>query len=210
MALAGGRTVGAAYRSAAASLPTGAAWRSGGATSASCRPTTSARITGSPGRRSSTCSRSRPSAVHRVEGELGAEEAARRYDAALESVTLDLALNGIGADGHTASLFPHSPPLDEVSAERSPPSRSSTPSSRASRSPLPCSPRPACSSTWSRGLAKADAVRRAFVEEPSPATPASLVRGRRTIALLDRGAGCAAATSLSKPKGSRRCDGDQG
>ena len=38
------------------------------------------------------------------------------------------------------------------------------------------------------GLAKADAVRRAFVDEPSPATPASLVRGRRTVALLDRGA----------------------
>ena len=38
------------------------------------------------------------------------------------------------------------------------------------------------------GAAKAEAVRRAFADEPSPATPASLVRGRRTIALLDRAA----------------------
>jgi 6-phosphogluconolactonase/glucosamine-6-phosphate isomerase/deaminase len=35
------------------------------------------------------------------------------------------------------------------------------------------------------GAEKADAVRRAFAEEPSPQTPASLVRGRRTLALLD-------------------------
>jgi 6-phosphogluconolactonase/glucosamine-6-phosphate isomerase/deaminase len=35
------------------------------------------------------------------------------------------------------------------------------------------------------GADKADAVRRAFAEEPSPATPASLVRGRTTIAVLD-------------------------
>ena len=35
------------------------------------------------------------------------------------------------------------------------------------------------------GEEKADAARRAFASEPSPATPASLVRGRRTVALLD-------------------------
>ncbi|MDQ3992324.1 MAG: 6-phosphogluconolactonase, partial [Actinomycetota bacterium] len=39
------------------------------------------------------------------------------------------------------------------------------------------------------GAEKADAVRRAFAGEPGPATPASLVRGRRTIALLDEPAG---------------------
>jgi 6-phosphogluconolactonase/glucosamine-6-phosphate isomerase/deaminase len=35
------------------------------------------------------------------------------------------------------------------------------------------------------GEAKAAAVRRAFDEPPDPAVPASLVRGRRTVALLD-------------------------
>ena len=39
--------------------------------------------------------------------------------------------------------------------------------------------------------AKAEAVRRTFAEEPTPAIPASLVRGRETMALLD-----AAAASL--------------
>jgi 6-phosphogluconolactonase/glucosamine-6-phosphate isomerase/deaminase len=40
------------------------------------------------------------------------------------------------------------------------------------------------------GEDKADAVRRAFVEEPAPATPASLIRADRgrTTAILDRAA----------------------
>jgi 6-phosphogluconolactonase len=54
---------------------------------------------------------SRPPEMHRIKGELGAEEAAARYDDELEGVTLDFALNGIGADGHTASLFPGSPAI---------------------------------------------------------------------------------------------------
>ena len=51
--------------------------------------------------------------VHRIHGELGAPDAAELYDRELDGVTLDLALNGIGADGHTASLFPDAPALDE-------------------------------------------------------------------------------------------------
>jgi 6-phosphogluconolactonase/glucosamine-6-phosphate isomerase/deaminase len=40
------------------------------------------------------------------------------------------------------------------------------------------------------GADKADAIRRAFAETPSPATPSSLVRSRSgiTYAFLDRGA----------------------
>jgi len=38
------------------------------------------------------------------------------------------------------------------------------------------------------GESKADAVKRAFADTPSPATPASLVRGLQTIAILDRSA----------------------
>ena len=124
-------------------------------------------------------------AVHRIRGEEGAEAAAAWYDAQLEAVTLDLALNGIGPDGHTASLFPHAPGLAEtvrraVAAEPGlepfVPRVTLTPSVFARTSRLVY---------LVTGEGKAEAARRAFSEPPDPATPASLVRGRQTIALLD-------------------------
>ncbi len=128
-----------------------------------------------------------PREVHRIEGELGAEEAARRYDAMLEDVTIDLAFQGLGPDGHTASLFPNAASLqvrDRRAVEAAPQLEPFV--DRVTMTvPMLCSSRRVVYLVV--GESKAEAARRAFADEPSPEAPASLVRSEsgETLAILD-------------------------
>jgi 6-phosphogluconolactonase len=127
--------------------------------------------------------------VHRILGELPPETAADAYDAELQGITIDLAFNGIGPDGHTASLFPGSPQLDVVDRRAVSGPAGLEPFVERVTMTLPMLNASRTVVFLVAGADKADAVRRAFAAEPSPATPASLVRGAdETIAVLDRAA----------------------
>ena len=128
-----------------------------------------------------------PAEVHRVRGELGGEPAAAEYDQELEGVTLGLALQGVGTDGHTASLFPGLPCAR--GAERRAIAVSRDDVERVTMT-LPVLSGASQVVFLVVGEEKAEAVARAFAAPPDPSTPASLLRSAEgeTIALLDRAA----------------------
>ena len=132
-----------------------------------------------------------PPAVQPVRTDLPAEEAADAYDRALRGVRLDLALLGLGPDGHTASLFPHAPALDVrdrlavAAAAGLPP-----PVERVTMT-IPALAAAVHVVFLAVGADKAEAALCAFAAPPSPATPASLVRsesGTTTVVLDDAAA----------------------
>jgi 6-phosphogluconolactonase len=145
--------------------------------------------------------------VHRMEGERGPHEAADAYEHLLRETfshsgpQLDLVLLGLGPDAHCASLFPGQPTLDErerwaIGVDESgmqpyvPRVTLTLPALNAARDVV----------FLIAGADKADAVRRAFVEEPSREAPASLVApvsGKLTL-LLDAAAAAGLATEATR------------
>ena len=126
--------------------------------------------------------------VHAVDTSLGAEEAAARYDEELRGVTLELAVLGIGPDGHTASLFPNAPGLEERERRAVAAEAGLEPLVERVTMTPPVFAAAELLLYVAAGEGKAEAVKRAFTDDPSPATPASLVRGRETMAILDHAA----------------------
>ena len=118
-----------------------------------------------------------PGAVLRIPGELGAEEAAELYDAAVGRMQpLDLVLLGIGEDGHCASLFPGHPALNATGwavavhdAPKPPPDRVSL--------TLGCLRNARRVIFLATGAGKADAFRRALAGE----VPAGMIPGAEWI-----------------------------
>jgi 6-phosphogluconolactonase len=128
-----------------------------------------------------------PAVEHRIRGELPPERAADVYEQELRGVRLDLVLLGLGADGHTASLFPNGPELEEwerraVAVPRADIDRVTL--------TLPVLRGAEAVVFLAVGADKAAAAARAFADEQAPSTPASLVRATAgaTIVLLDRAA----------------------
>jgi 6-phosphogluconolactonase len=134
--------------------------------------------------------------VHRVLGELGAEEAADRYEAEVHDHVLagadgvplfDVIMCGMGPDGHTCSLFPGHPEVaiaDRLvapvhDAPKPPPDRVTFtfPLLHAARRTL----------LLAAGAAKRDAMT-AVCAGPDPRVPASLLRLGRLEAIVDEAA----------------------
>ncbi len=131
-----------------------------------------------------------PPTVRAIPTTLPPDAAAALYDAALTGETLDLVLLGLGPDGHTASLFPDAPSLDVRDRLAVVAEPGLEPFVQRITLTIPALESGRHVVFLTVGEGKAPAVRRAFGEEPSRATPASLVRSRegRTTVILDEAA----------------------
>ncbi|HZP72615.1 MAG TPA: 6-phosphogluconolactonase [Gaiellaceae bacterium] len=117
-----------------------------------------------------------PHEVHRIRGELEPEAAAAELDEALAGVELDFLLLGLGPDGHMASLFPGSPQLEVRDRRATSGPAELEPFVDRVTFTLPTIQAAKRIVFIVVGGDKADAVLRAFGEEPSPAVPSSLSR----------------------------------
>ena len=131
-----------------------------------------------------------PPTVRAMATTLPPDAAAALYDAALTGEVLDLVLLGLGPDGHTASLFPDAPSLDVRDRLAVVAEPGLEPFVQRITLTIPALEAGRHVVFLAVGEGKAAAVRRAFAEEPSRSTPASLVRSRdgKTTVILDEAA----------------------
>lgn len=130
-------------------------------------------------------------AVHRMRGELGKDAGAEDYDRELGALArFDFLLLGLGPDGHTASLYPDQPTLDESERRVVGAEAKLEPWVDRITLTLPMLRAAHAIVFLVAGADKADAAARAFAGERSRATPGSLVRAVSglTTAVLDRAA----------------------
>ena len=136
-------------------------------------------------------------AVHRIQGELGADEGATEYDKELAAAfgpgvvpEFELILLGLGPDAHCASLFPNNPELGirdaNVAGVEHPGMAPLVPRVTLT---LPVLNAGARVVFLVSGEEKAEAVARAFKGTPGPDAPSSLLEPRGEYVLLcDAGA----------------------
>jgi 6-phosphogluconolactonase len=136
-----------------------------------------------------------PEHVHRIAGELEPARAASAYAGELRGAVppgpagvpeLDVAFLGLGEDGHTASLFPGDPSLDERSALALPVVATKPPPNRITLT-LPVFEAARAVVILATGTGKKDAVARVLAG-PDRATPASLLPPETLTLVLDEAA----------------------
>ena len=158
--------------------PTGEASRSGSATTAASPPTIPARISCSFARRCSSGSSVPPTRASDRDRPSRSPRRPRPTTPPSRASRSTSSCSGSAPDGHTASLFPGAPALDErdrlaVAAEPG-----LEPFVERVTLTIPALESGSHVVFLAVGEEKAVAARRAFAEEPSKATPASLVRSR--------------------------------